>query len=198
MSATNRGATRNESDFYPTSPEPIEKILSEIDFSLVSSFVEPCKADEAIYKQIPLSQKDYAELREGKDYFDTNFNCDLIVTNPPFSLALEFLEKSLKEAKTVVYLLRLNFLGSQKRKEFWQKNPPSHLFTLSERPCFSAFCKGNKKLKIKSCGRSYPKDTKGKCECSGTIGNGTDATEYAWFVWDRGEYFKRPNGIYVI
>lgn len=165
MSATNRGAVRSEYDFYATPKEPIEKILAEIDFSSISSFVEPCRGDGAIYDYIGC-EKDYAEIRESRDYLKMGFNCDLIITNPPFSIALDFLEKSLKEAKTVVYLLRLNFLGSQKRKEFWQKNPPTHLFTLSKRPSFT--------------------------------GKGTDATEYAWFVWDGGGYFKKPNGIYVI
>lgn len=187
MSATNRGAVRNANDFYPTPQEPIQNILSEIDFSDIAHFVEPCRGDGAIFNHVACD-KSYAELSEGIDYFTVDFNTDLIITNPPFSIALEFLEKSLKEAKTVVYLLRLNFMGSQKRKEFWQKNPPSHLFTLSERPCFSAFCKGSKKLKIKGCGKSYPKDTKAFCDCGGTIGNGTDATEYAWFVWDGGVF----------
>lgn len=164
MSATNRGTIKNEWDFYPTPKEPVEKILAEIDFTDVSSFVEPCRGDGVIYDRIAC-KKDYAEIRENIDYFNVDFKCDLIVTNPPFSIALDFLEKSLRESKTVVYLLRLNFLGSQKRQEFWKKNPPSHLFTLSKRPSFT--------------------------------GKGTDATEYAWFVWDGGGYMKRPQGIYV-
>jgi len=136
MSATNRGAVRNKNDFYPTPQEPIEKILNEIDFSDVSHFFEPCRGGGAIFNHIKVD-KSYAELSEGIDYLTTDFNTDLIITNPPFSIALEFLEKSLKEAKTVVYLLRLNFMGSQKRKSFWQNNPPSHLFTLSKRPSFT-------------------------------------------------------------
>ncbi len=156
MSATNRGAVRNKYDFYPTPIEPIEKILSEIDFSNVSHFVEPCRGDGAIYDLVDCD-KSFSELSDGINYFSTDFKTDLIITNPPFSIALEFLQKSLIESKTVVYLLRLNFMGSQKRKEFWQKNPPTHLFTLSKRPSFT--------------------------------GKGTDATEYAWFVWDGGGVF---------
>lgn len=62
---------------------------------------------------------------------------DLIITNPPFSLALAFLQKSLGEARTVISLLRLNFLGSQKRRAFWQEDRPSHVLVLAERPSFS-------------------------------------------------------------
>ena len=167
MSATNRGAERNAYDFYPTPSEPINQILNEIDFTTVTSFLEPCKGDGAILNLIPDGiTKHYAEIREGIDYLKYIYKVDLIVTNPPFSIALEFLQKSLRESKTVVYLLRLNFLGSQKRKQFWTDNPPTHTFVLSKRPSFT--------------------------------GKGTDATEYAWFVWDYGKLFKKPNGIYVL
>lgn len=168
MSATNRGAARNENDFYPTPDSAIEPILEELDLSKVNSFCEPCKGSNAIGKYFKhIDTFDYAELSEGIDYLETQRDyADLIVTNPPFSVALEFLEKSLEEARTVAYLLRLNFLGSQKRKKFWQENPPTHIFVLSKRPSFT--------------------------------GKGTDSTEYAWFVWDRGDVMKRRKGVYVL
>jgi hypothetical protein len=78
---------------------------------------------------------------------------DLIFTNPPYSLAEEIITHALEtwSKATVVMLLRLNFLGSQKRKPFWDKHPVSEIYVLSKRPSFT--------------------------------GKGTDATEYAWFVW---------------
>ena len=83
---------------------------------------------------------------------------DVIITNPPFSLAQEFITKSLEEykPKRTIMLLRLNFLASQKRKEFWQKYPPSRIYVLSKRPSFT--------------------------------GKGTDSQDYAWFVWDNRIY----------
>lgn len=60
---------------------------------------------------------------------------DCIITNPPYSLAEEFLRKSLEIAPVVCFLLRLNFLGSQKRAAFLSKNPPD-VYVLSERPSF--------------------------------------------------------------
>jgi hypothetical protein len=35
-----------------------------------------------------------------------------------------------------VYLLRLNFLGTVRRKPFWDAYPPTHLFTITPRPRF--------------------------------------------------------------
>ena len=34
-------------------------------------------------------------------------------------------------------LLRINFLGSQKRYDFWQQFPPDGLYVLSKRPSFT-------------------------------------------------------------
>ena len=76
---------------------------------------------------------------------------DLILTNPPFSIAKEFIEHSMMCSTTVIMLLRINFLGSQARHDFWNQFPPDGLIILSKRPSFT--------------------------------GKGTDATDYAWFVW---------------
>lgn len=82
---------------------------------------------------------------------------DVIIGNPPFSLAQEFVEKSLgllDDHGVLVFLLRTSLLESQKRYAFWQKHPLSGLLVLSNRPSFT--------------------------------GKGTDATSYAWFIWEKG------------
>jgi hypothetical protein len=204
-----------EQDFYPTPSKVVDLILQELDPDPEISFGEPCRGNRVIYDRVPYFNKQWAELSDGVDFLKTPMHVDLQVTNPPFSLAEEFLEKSLKEADTVVYLLRLNFLGSQKRYEFWQRHQPTHLFVLSERPSFVDVCKGKKEGGMrkslntlptmalpsrsqKGCGKTYPSGTGGVCECGGKIGPGTDATEYCWFGWCRGDIIKRPPGIYVI
>ena len=140
-----------------------EVFTNNIDLSKVSSFLEPCKGNGIIYDKIDCSIKTYSELNEepSKDYLTTTYGkFDLIITNPPFSLAKEFLEKSIKEADCVCYLLRLNFLGSQKRKPFWEDiSTPDELLVLSKRPSFT--------------------------------GKGTDATDYAWFCWDKNNTAKK-------
>jgi hypothetical protein len=61
---------------------------------------------------------------------------DYIITNPPFSLAQEFVEKAMGVADVTVMLLRLNFLGSQKRAKFLRSNMPD-VYILSKRPSFT-------------------------------------------------------------
>lgn len=168
MSATNRGSTREPRDFYPTPDYTVRPLLKLINWNRVDSFLEPCKGDGAIYNLIDTKVKQWAEINEGVDYLTTSFpKRDLIITNPPFLLAKEFLEKSLTESDCVCYLLRLNYLGSSKRKSFWNKiGTPNKLLVLSKRPSFT--------------------------------GNGTDATEYAWFCWDKSGLINLPEGIHIL
>lgn len=180
MSATNRGSIRNESDYYPTPLNSLQPLLDLIDWSKINTFLEPCRGQGHILDAVTdlVTDKgdsieayvDYCEITEGSDYltFKPTEKYDLILTNPPFSLAKEFLQKSLKESDCVCYLLRLNFLGGQKRKkELWDIiGNPNKLFILSKRPSFT--------------------------------GKGTDATEYAWFCWDSKNIINLPNGIHIL
>lgn len=64
----------------------------------------------------------------------------LIVSNPPFSLAQRFVEKSvamLDPRGTVAFLLLLQFLGSNGRKGFFEQYPPTSVDVLRPRPSFA-------------------------------------------------------------
>jgi hypothetical protein len=175
MSATNRGSKRIANDLYPTPKGTVNSMLNLIDWTNVKSFLEPCYGNGDIYERVkelsplPPTDLDYCEIAMGIDYltFIPQNKYDLIVTNPPFSLAKEFLEKSLKESGCVCYLLRLNFLGGQKRKkELWDiVGTPNKLLILSKRPSFT--------------------------------GKGTDATEYCWMCWDKNNIIKLNDGIHI-
>lgn len=139
MSATNRGGERREQDFYPTPKSAIFPLFDWIRWDPPGTFFEPCIGSGAIAELVPTDWEVHGcDIMTGTDYLthDIGYRPDLIITNPPYSLALEFLEKSLVESATVAYLLRLNFLESKKRKAFWNQNPPTHLLTLAERPKF--------------------------------------------------------------
>lgn len=99
---------------------------------------------------------DFTEMHP--ETWDGALPFDVSITNPPFSLAMPIIRKSLTVAKTTVMLLRLNFWGSQDRQPFLMENPPD-TFVLPNRPVFS----------LNKFGKP-----------------GTDSPEYAWFIW--GEY----------
>lgn len=159
MSRQVTGIRDNHTDYYPT-PEWCYNNL-DIDYSLFNTALEPCAGDGRIFEFLLDKglDTDFCEITEGIDFFEYSKKVDLILTNPPFSLAQEFIEHSLSIADTVIMLLRINFLGSQKRLDFWRKYPPTALHILSKRPSFT--------------------------------GKGTDATDYAWFVWDKSNKLEK-------
>lgn len=204
MSATNRGSIVVSQEFYPT-PEPsILSIIKEINFNKVTSFTEPCRGEGHIYDLVNTPIKYHCELSEGTNYLTTTMPLvDLILTNPPFSLAQEFITKALTEARTVIMLQRVNFLGSQARKSFWDKHPPTHLFILSNRPKFIATCTNTKVVdgkRVCNDKHSYQiTEPPAICvTCGSTTRPTSDATEYAWFCWDTAELLHKPAGVHVL
>lgn len=71
------------------------------------------------------------------DFLKDKTQRDVIITNPAYSLAQDFVDHALKHSRETYMLLRLNFLGSKKRKKWWATHKPSALFILSTRPDFT-------------------------------------------------------------
>ncbi len=94
-------------------------------------------------------------LTEGEDFWAIPHA--LVVMNPPFRLALRFVERALDAQDghrgTTAALLRLGMLASQARASFWRA-APADVYVLPRRPSFT--------------------------------GGGTDSADYAWFVWGPG------------
>ncbi len=137
MSATNRGAIRNASDFYPTPSTAFLPLLPYLDKQKL--YWEPACGDGRLIRQMQQAgiSANGRDLNDGYDFLLSDTQFDGIVTNPPFSLALEFCNKAISCSAETFMLLRLNFLGAQKRRSWWQAHEPSALFVLSERPCFT-------------------------------------------------------------
>lgn len=179
MSATNRGAKRVASDFYATPLETIYSLLDNYDgIKPGDKILEPSAGNGNIIQA--LRDRGYKntinaiELRAEEannlatladDVIITNFlninpsacdKWDVIIGNPPYSLAQEFIDKSLEvlaPGGRLIFLLRTNFLESQKRAKWWRDKLPNGLYVLSKRPSFT--------------------------------GKGTDATSYSWFIWTK-------------
>lgn len=180
MSATNRGSERRANDFYETPEWLTRALIPEISHHVPAlapwKILEPAYGRGAIARVLRNAWPDSeiigmeldpatAHANEGPcvplvdnfltaEYFEPMM-FDLIVTNPPYNLAREFVTKSLTLAPIVAMLLRVNFLGSQKRAPWLREHTPA-IFVTPKRPPFTT----NKQGRL-----------------------GTDATEYAWFVW---------------
>lgn len=89
------------------------------------------------------ADKSFVQLALHADFLKVKFEQRLtwklsIVTNPPYSLALEFLDKSFDSgAIYIAMLLRLDFLSSKKRAAFHNSHPLNRLLILGKRPSFT-------------------------------------------------------------
>ena len=193
MSATNRGTKRRESDFYATPLKTVYSLLSN--YSEIYSedlILEPSAGNGNIIEALrSVGYDNYIEAVEIRpeefgnlypiasavsccDYLTefTGEGYDVIIGNPPYSLAQEFIDKSLgilRPGGRLIFLLRTSFLESQKRFSWWQDKLPNKLYVLNERPSFT--------------------------------GKGTDASSYSWFIWEKSRIvndFLRGQEIRVI
>ena len=131
---------RNAYDEYVTPEWCAEGLYDLIPFPEDWTYLEPCRnsASGVFYSRMPLGSA-WGEIQEGVDYLNTEYNhVDCIITNPPYSLAREFVDKALKDADVVIMLLRLNFLESKARFEWWFDNAPTTVITISKRPSFQS------------------------------------------------------------
>lgn len=158
---------RVDKDFYPTPDWCIKGLMKLLQLKEGDVLLEPCIADGQIGNHFPEGhEKKWAEIRLGVDYLaaEESFDADVIITNPPFSLFMEFIiasaARDLRMNGTMCYLLRLSALGSKERADFWRLFPATHIITLTPRPTFTD--------------------------------GGTDNSEYAWICWDFGGRIKAP------
>ena len=155
-------------DFYPTPNWCIDALLSYLNPKDGDVFLEPAMGDGRIFDRFPFGHdKKWAELSAHRDYLNPmglDLSADVIITNPPFSHALEFvrtaIERDLKDNGTVCMLLRNSFLGSKERADFWREFPITNLVVLTPRPAF--------------------------------VHGKTDNSEYSWFIWDYGDRTDLP------
>lgn len=159
---------RIERDYYPTPYWCIDGLMPLINFKPKDIISEPAKGDGRIVDRFPVGHViKWAEIEEGVNYLTTqqDMKADVIITNPPFSDALEFistaLDRDLAPNGTLIFLLRMGFLGSKSRADFWRKYPPTHFLVFTPRPSF--------------------------------VHGGSDNSEYAWFCWDRGGRINTPH-----
>lgn len=171
------GQDRAEHDFYATPKEAVKYLLNVEKFD---SNIWECASGQNHIADV-LNEYGYnvrtsdivkrTPTTEVKDFLTVKkkWNGD-IITNPPFTLAKEFVEKSLslvKNGQKVAMFLRLQFLDSLNRYELFKNCPPKRVHVFSRRV---------------------------KCAKDG------DFTHYksggvqsnAWFVWEKG-YQGKPE-----
>lgn len=161
MSSTNRGNGRAELDQYPTPHWCVHRLLEVRDLP-GGVWFEPCAGAGEIIKAKASYPDSYgnagpwivneidpkyeAELKlyagdsnvrigDARDFPIRN-GLSVIITNPPFSIAQEILERCLMvESALTIFLQRLNWCAGP-RAELFRKLKPS-VFVLPNRPSFN-------------------------------------------------------------
>lgn len=209
MSVTGHRDVRLADDFYRTPGWCVRAILPHLGDLSGKKVLEPGCGDGAIIDELPRDcivqgvEKHHGRAVKARDNlgqrgaiweedfldpqklpFFAAMKPDVVIGNPPYLFAMEFVETALSVTKgPVVMLLRLAWLASQKRSAFLQKNTPS-IFVLPKRPSFAMFvrCK-------KPCGWSVvlPSDAVRPTSCpkcsSPVLITTSDSADYAWFMW---------------
>lgn len=141
QSLVGTSAGRPEHDFYPTPAEAVHALLDREEFA--GSIWEPACGDGAICRV--LAERGYTDLvatdlvdrgygEFDHDFFTSPYRADNIVTNPPYTLAQEFIEKSLaRTTGKVAMLCKLQFLEGAKRKKMFESTPLKSVYVFSKR-----------------------------------------------------------------
>lgn len=190
MSSTNRSNARQEhiSDYYVTPIKDIITFLSALDeevtldFSTNNNYIlDPCAGGDKLHMMsYPTALKNYYAINdtyiktidirpdslanEKCNYLQKKFKDSpyLIISNPPFNKAIEFITKALNDVRNdgyVIMLLRLNFLETKAQKDFFDKYMPKWIFVHHKRMSF-------------------------------TDKSGTDSVAYCHMVWKKNDYPK--------
>ena len=178
LAGTSSTRERVVNDYYATPPESTKALLDKESFK--GSILEPCVGGghiaEILKTTYPKATIDCYDLvdrgypnTQVKDFLNlvTTKKYDNVITNPPYSLAQEFLEKSfevLKPKGKIAMFLKIQFLEGSKRKELFKKYPPKIIYVFSKRQ--NPWRNGN------------PLNEQGK-PWSSTIC-------FAWFLWEEG------------
>jgi hypothetical protein len=177
MAGFNKDTVREVNDFYPTPSSTTRAILDLV--NLKGSIYEPACGNGAISKVLEeyypngkiyssdLFDRGYGKV--GYDFIKHDYEFekfDNIITNPPFKLAKEFIQKALLLANDkVIMFAKIQLLEGVKRQKFLKESPLKYVYVFSKRQSLYANgIKGNK---------------------------GSSTMCFAWYVWEQG-YIGEP------
>jgi len=116
FSANNARGQRKKSDFYETPYSMTSHLLEVEDFNKSLTVCEPACGDGAIVKILEKKWDNVVAYDIEKNFLWETGNYDYIITNPPFSLAYEFVQKAKQIAtEKFAFLLPLSYLHGKKR-----------------------------------------------------------------------------------
>lgn len=150
LAGSNSSLGRVDNDYYATDPKAVKQLFNTFAINKrINSFLEPCVgggniANEVINILKPSTTKFIDIVDRGypntdvADYltYSSDEKFDLIMTNPPYSLGQEFVNKSmsmLSKGGYLIMFLKIQFLEGMKRKPMFNKYPPKYIYVFRKR-----------------------------------------------------------------
>lgn len=139
---------RRELDFYPTPPDATHALmLFLVKQGIIGSdslVWEPACGNGAMSNVISDYVDDVhsTDIRHtgfgvgGTDFLSSQFDCDAVITNPPFALSEQFINHALNQAPVVAMLLKSQYWHAKRRIELFNKFSPAYVLPLTWRPDF--------------------------------------------------------------
>lgn len=178
---TKRDVTKSYSDLYTTPKEALDALCEVVQFDKGKTYFEPCKGIGSIsdymkeYHDITMVTNElfgYSESDFTEDYINPRkgvakiWDYDVIITNPPYKLAQEFVQEGFKYAKVQYHLLRLSFLEGKRRKaELFSQKHLKRVFLFSYRiSCAKGINEEKQANAVAYCWLEFDKDYIGNPE----------------------------------
>lgn len=174
---------RQKDDFYSTDPQAVEVLINkliELGVDIPQNIIETSVGMGHIAKVFEA----HGHTVHGYDIVDRGYlntivqdflsvdkidiDNKMFVQNPPYKMALDFVKKSLElcnDGEYVCTLLKIQFLESMTRYEFFKEFPPKYVSVFSVRT---------------------------QCLKDGKEQKNSSAMCYAWFIWQKG-YLDFPK-----
>lgn len=140
---------RHMNDFYPTPPECTHALLWFLEQKKLihrrSLIWEPACGSGSMVNVIKARGYDClsSDIDKGTDFLSNTAtaeyerSCDWIITNPPFSIAKEFIIRAKQTQKPFAFLLKSQYWHSSKRLELFRRYQPTYILPLTWRPDFT-------------------------------------------------------------
>lgn len=134
----NTKGDRRELDFYPTPPDVTIALMEFLSLKRDKIVWEPACGDKAMSSVIKRYVDTVLEtdIKDGIDFFSITKDVDVIITNPPFLLAEQFIRKALNEADCVAMVLKSHYWHAKKRYALYVEHPPTYILPMTWRPDF--------------------------------------------------------------
>lgn len=131
---------RNLSDLYPTPPDVTVALMRFLNLPRRTVVWEPAagEGDMAGVLQTFCDTVYATDVLDGTDFLKSSIeDADWIITNPPFSLAEEFIRRAAELEKPFAFVLKSQYWHAQTRAGLFSEIPPSYVLPLTWRPNFN-------------------------------------------------------------